>query len=415
MKVLIVDDNQEKRRILAALAIKAGIPVDAIDQSMDVRDAKIKLRSSMYDLVILDINLPKMLGQRAEVGAGCDVLRYIKKGEAANTPRFLFGLTAFDDGFAAAEREFSGPLWKLVQFSFEDTSWEEPILEALIYIASSANYLATSDGQTHHTDIALIVALEDEELEAVLGSVAAGWKRQQVRHDHTTYYRGILQGKRREVSVVVAACPRMGLAPAAVVTSKLIHTFRPRIVAMAGICAGVRGKAELGDVLVADPCFDWGSGKWVRPLDDGPLSFKPAAYQWRLDDRVRALAKDMSRDTTFLDGVKGAYGGVAPRQPPRVLIDAMASGASVLQAKDLVDGVREHHKNLIGIEMESYAVFTACEYASEPRPLCVSAKGVCDFGDEQKGDDFHHYAAHVSAMVAAELALRVVEGIDLKS
>ncbi len=27
---------------------------------------------------------------------------------------------------------------------------------------------------------------------------------------------------------------------------------------MLGICAGVKGKTELGDVIVADPSWDWG-------------------------------------------------------------------------------------------------------------------------------------------------------------
>lgn len=88
---------------------------------------------------------------------------------------------------------------------------------------------------------------------------------------------------------------------------------------------------------------------------------------------------------------------------PKVHIEAMASGASVLQASSLVEDVRGLHKNLIGIEMESYAVFTACEYAAEPRPKCISVKSVCDFGDESKSDGFHEYAAYTSAAFLAEV------------
>ena len=67
--------------------------------------------------------------------------------------------------------------------------------------------------------------------------------------------------------------------------------------------------------------------------------------------------------------------------------------------------VREQHKNLVGIEMESYAVFTAVEYSSEPRPKCISIKSVCDFGDESKSDIAHAYAAHTSSNFLYEFAI----------
>lgn len=55
--------------------------------------------------------------------------------------------------------------------------------------------------------------------------------------------------------------------------------------------------------------------------------------------------------------------------------------------------------------MESYAVFTAAEYSSEPRPRCIAIKSVCDFGDEDKCDDAHAYAAHNSANFLYQFAI----------
>ncbi len=59
--------------------------------------------------------------------------------------------------------------------------------------------------------------------------------------------------------------------------------------------------------------------------------------------------------------------------------------------------VQEQHKNLIGVEMETYAIFNAAENSSEPRPKYISFKSVCDFGDERKVDDAHNYACFTSA------------------
>jgi nucleoside phosphorylase len=61
-----------------------------------------------------------------------------------------------------------------------------------------------------------------------------------------------------------------------------------------------------------------------------------------------------------------------------------------------MEEVREQHKNLIGIEMENYAVFAASQEATEPRPMCITAKSVCDYGHEKKKNDFRPYALHTS-------------------
>src|SRR5690606_6844612 len=158
------------------------------------------------------------------------------------------------------------------------------------------------------------------------------------------------------ISVIVTAAPRMGMPAAAVSASKLIHNFRPRFIAITGICAGIRGKTEIGDILIADPCFDWGGGKWVANAKSD-LQFHAAPYQWRLDESLRAAAKSMAVTPNLMSNVHTEYSKTKPTHPPTVFIDAMASGASVLQASAVIEDVRDQHKNLIGIEMESYAVF----------------------------------------------------------
>lgn len=402
MKILVVDDEQEKRRVLSEVALSVnGITQDCIFYADDVWSAKKRIKEERFDLVILDMNIPRAPNENVAVGAGTEILRFIKNNMQAQSPRFLFGLTAFDDGYEAASAEFSSPLWKLVKFSFSDSAWRVALREAFDFLRYSDRPPFATDGRTFRVDAGIVVALEDVELAGVMLGMGTTWEEERVPHDHTIYYRSTLKSNDREITLVAAAAPRMGMAPAATVTTKLIHAFRPRMVAMSGICAGVRGKVELGDILIADPCFDWGSGKWAS--DDGTLKFLPASYQWRIDERVRASAKSLSRRDDLMSSIHQRYQGEKPRQTPKVHIEAMASGASVLQASSLVDEVRGLHKNLIGIEMESYAVFTACEYATEPRPDCISVKSVCDFGDETKSDSFHKYAAYTSASFLAEI------------
>lgn len=393
MKILLIDDDREKIRLVAeAILSVRDVSNNDIDYAYDVFSAKRAIKAIHYDLVILDINLPPRPDKKVLVGAGLDILDFIKNNDNANSPAYLFGLTAYDSGFNIAAAEFSSPLWKLVRFSYSDETWRMPLQEAVAFLQKSTKPPYVSDGHTCHFDLAIFVALEDEELSSIL-DLNGSWTTIEIPYDHTCYYGGHF-GK---VSVVAASSPRMGMPAAAVTASKLIHNFRPRFVAIAGICAGIRGKAEIGDILIADPCFDWGGGKWVQDSKSGLLKFFPAAYQWRLDESLRVAARMVAKKTELLKKIHQDYYGDKPAMPPKVVIDAMASGASVLQASAFLDDVREQHKNLVGIEMESYAVFTAAEYASEPRPKCISIKSVCDFGDEEKTDFAHNYAAYTSS------------------
>jgi nucleoside phosphorylase/CheY-like chemotaxis protein len=406
VKILLVEDEPEKKRIvISATTEKGELSLSDIDEAADVVSAKRCLMKKRYDLLILDINIPPRADRRTEVGAGLEVLRFIRNDVRAHVPAHVVGLTAYDNGFTSAAADFLSPLWKLIKFEYNDHSWREALQAAISHLVALDIPPYPNDGKTYHTDLGIIVGLEDVELDSVR-SLPGDWCRAPVRNDFARYYRGTFHAGEDGLDVVAVAAPRMGMPAATVTASKLIHTFRPRVIVAGGICAGVRGKVDIGDILVADPCWDWGSGKWIVDHRDGCRKFLPAPYQWRIDETLRSWLKEVGEDSIILQNIHKSFMGSKPRFFPKVVIDAMASGGSVLQSNEVMDEVREQHKNLIGIEMESFGVFTAAEYAAEPRPRCLSVKVVCDFGDSDKSDSFQTYAAFVSARFLYEFALR---------
>lgn len=405
INILVVEDESHKRRLLVETILSvSGITHDHIHYAGDARAAKKSIRETRFELIILDINIPATADQLATTGTGLGVLSFIKNNVSAKQPGFIVGMSAYDEGMAAAEEEFASPLWKLVRFSYSDMAWQAPLREAVKYLVKKDAPPYLSDGHTYHTDLAIFVALEDEELNSIR-KLDGGWCERRIPHDDSRYFEGRFRGQGGELSVVAVAAPKMGMPTAAVVAAKLIGAYRPRYIAITGICAGVRDKVDIGDILVADPCFDWGSGKWVADKS-GELRFRPAPYPWRLNGNLRSLIKTLGESEEFLSRIHMQYEGVRPGVKPKVFIEAMASGGSVLQVGKLMDDVRDQHKNLVGVEMESYAVFTAAEYAPEPKPICFSIKSVCDFGDESKSDGAHQYAAYVSAKFLYEFAIR---------
>lgn len=393
IKILLVEDNQEKLRLITAVLLSIpGVGSDLLDVAGDVYSAKRRLASQRYDLLILDIALPPRIDRLPEPDAGLDLLTFIKEHPRAIPPAYIVGLTAFSQNAEVASVAFASALWKLIYFSHADRGWEKPIVEAVSYLLQKHAPPYSSDGRTYHLDLGVVAALP-EELDAVL-KLPADWRSFRVEHDLSSYFRAEFSTQRGKVSVVAVSAQRMGMPSAAVTTANLISTFRPKYLAMVGICAGLRGRVEFGDILVADPCFDWGSGKWIE--EHGELLFRPAPYPWRLNPHIVSAVKRVACPE-LLHRIHSQYQGLKPQLPPRVIVDAMASGGSVLQAQKLVNDVREQHKNLIGIEMESYAFFTAGELAAAPKPTCFSFKSVCDFGDAAKNDEYHRYAAYTSA------------------
>lgn len=405
LKILVLEDEQEKTRLIyeTLLGIE-GIADENVDHCMAAVDAKRLLKERHYDLLILDINVPLRLQQAVTVGGGLDVLRAIRERlPGINPPGYVIGLTAYDSGFATASDDFANPLWKLVRFSYDSRTWREQLVAAASYIVAHSGPPYPSDGSTYHVPLGIVVGLEDVELESVL-ALDASFKQIKVDHDPVRYFVGTLRDGSRSVDVIVGAAPQMGMPVAAVVATKLIETFRPRNLAMCGICAGVRSKTKIGDILVADPCWDWGSMK-LASTKSGDEDRQIAPYPWRLPTDLRAAAKTLGKDSSAITGIYEGWTARKPRSKPRVLIDAVASGAAVVQRKQVMDEIRRQHKNLIGVEMEIFAVLTAGALASAPTPRCIGVKAVCDFGDERKTDYAQKYAAYTSANFLKLLAL----------
>ncbi|WP_076418239.1 response regulator [Colwellia sp. UCD-KL20] len=398
VNILIVEDDSNKlRRIIQEIVKIDGVEEDNIFDVSDVKSAKKLLQQQKFELLLLDINLPKTKSS-AEITklSGLDILRFIQTNIKAIPPNHIIGMTADTSIFEEAKEGFSSLIWNVIKFEYSDDSWISPLQSSIKYLVTNDVPPFKNDGKTYHVEVGLVCALK-EELDAVL-NLGMKWEAVEVKHDHTRYYKSKVSMSGNDITLIATSAPKMGMNSSAVIAQKLISSFHPRILMMTGICAGVRGKTDIGDVLVADPCFEWGGGKWVSDGANG-LIFKTAPYQWRVNESIRALLSEISDDSVFFDDVYKQYDDNRPGNRPKLIVDAMASGSSVLQSSEMVENIVRQHKNLIGLEMESYAIYTAAALCEDPRPLCVSIKSVCDFGDETKADGYHHYAAYTSARV----------------
>jgi nucleoside phosphorylase len=195
---------------------------------------------------------------------------------------------------------------------------------------------------------------------------------------------------------LIAGAPTyMGLTATAIIATQMLLLFRPRVIAMVGIAAGTKThNRSFGDVLVADPSVDYASGK--VSFVDGNEVFFPDPFPLPVDARVRTLVQEDVRTPESLGTISGAWSQNRPRGPLRVHIGAVGAADQVVDSSRRIEEIRKNWRKLIGVEMETYALYRAAHEAPHPKPLYVSFKSVCDFAEE-KSDDWQEYAAFTAA------------------
>jgi len=397
MKILIVDDEPRRYERLIAALEAADIPRSCIDMVQCTGDARSKLETVQYDLLLLDILVPFDVVQGPDVQHSLDLLTEIRNTDLLLRPRYILGITADLEISKSVRTSFEDWTWTVLQYSDTTDEWVNRTLNCATFIRKDA-----MTGGDHKVDIAILCALAKPELEEIL-KLPWNWSSPRPVDDTTFVRDGFLECEGRKITICATSAARMGMVSTALTAAALINRVKPRLIMMSGICAGVRGKVRMGDVLFADPAWDFQSGKRVRDGANSQFSMRP--HQLHAPHKIRRHLEQIRDDREALTKLSADFDGEAPAVT-RVMIGPVASGSAVLADGDVVQEIKAQHQELIGIEMEIYGLYAAAHAASAPQPKFFAVKGVCDFADPDKGDDHQRYAAYASANVARLLIER---------
>lgn len=392
IKILLVEDNQAKlKTVLTGLFDVNGVSEDCIDKARDLQEAKVRLKNEHYDLMILDISIPLTSDLDPIPDGGLLLLEEILARDIYHRPREVIGLTAFHDIKSSSDTKFNDELWTVLHYTLVNNDWLQQIQRKIKHIIE--NKRSTDEPHVHTADICILTALYKPELTAVL-NIPWNWQSLAIATDPTEYYSGSFKGKDRNFTVIAACSSRMGMPAASVLAMKMITTFKPKYLVMTGITAGVPGKVELGDIIAADPSWDYGSGKLTAGKNG--QAFEAAPHQLGLDTLLRGKLQRFSRDAQQLNSIRLGW----PVSPPPLLtlhVGPLASGASVLEDPEITESIQGQHRKLLGVEMEAYGVFAAANDAPYPQPSAFVLKSVCDFANAEKNDGHQDYASYTSA------------------
>lgn len=393
VKVLIVDDSPSRYKSVITRLGEEGISRSDIKLLSSSNEAEVELKAVQYDLLILDILIPAWPDVEADQQNSADLLFAIQNDDELLKPNYIVGITADKNAADDVLPEFEKNTWTVIQYSQTDDEWVGKILNCVNYLKAQGN---AKELQTFDYDLAIICALPEPELEQIT-RLPWNWSPSKPLDDTTFFKEGHFEVGGQTYRVAAIHAPRMGMVSSAVASSKLIQLLRPKVLAMTGICAGHKSKSRLGDVLVADPAWDFQSGKLSSSDGVAKMEFSP--HQISISPFLRSRFEQLANDRQALSSITEGFGSDAP-SGFKMRVGPVASGAAVLSEGKVIDQIRQlQNRDLLGIEMEIYGVYAAALQASNPQPKFFAIKAVCDYADLDKHDGAQKFAAFASANV----------------
>lgn len=399
MKILIVDDNPQRYSQLRGLLDAEAIGDLEIEFVNCTRAAEDCLEDTEFDLMVLDVLIPRRPDSDPAESNSSELLMNVMETGEYCIPRRIIGITEDETAAKMAEPIFTKYLWTILHYARANEAWLNTLVNCCAFQAKSK--LEPSSNE-FLTELVVLCAVRDSELEHIL-KLPYSFGAAEPVDDLTFVHHGVFDVGKGDRKIVAACAPRMGMVATSILASKLISEFRPRYIAMVGICAGLRSKTKIGDVLFIDPCWDWQTGKIEKDnLGETRQALDP--HYLPADSKVRANADLIVSDKSFMEEISASWSGARPATAS-FKVGPVASGSSVLADPSKVSDIKDQNRKLVGIEMEAYGLFAAAQSAAEPRPGVFAMKSVCDFGDELKSDEHQAFAAYSSAK-ALEILIR---------
>ncbi|KAL7923824.1 nucleoside phosphorylase domain-containing protein [Trichoderma austrokoningii] len=288
--------------------------------------------------------------------------------------------------------------------------------------------------------IGWICALPKEQTAAIAMLDQMHTGRLSLVNDDNAYTLGSIAGH----NVVIVCLPkgRCGNNSAATIATKMTGSFPAiKFVLLVGIGGGIPSKVRLGDVVVSTPTdqypgvvqLDYGKaesdGRFRRTgALNSPLSAllkvlaKLESEHEMQEPKIPRFLDEMRQKWPRLypkyfwnDSLKDAQGGsevdtsAVFTKCPGIHHGLIASGNRVVKDATFRDRLDEHlNGNLLCLEMEAAGLMN--EFP------CLVVRGICDYADSTKNDDWQEYAAAVAAAYAkeiiSELQICAVEHMD---
>lgn len=392
MRALVLENISDKaQEILSVLQARGH----QASPCLCMQDAKDKIRNEKFDVLIVDLKVPKINNQKKEdTQYGMEFIQYI---------------------FESVQIDFYRPKEVIVISSYLSDEIDLQLQKypvSIISYDSVGKWIQTLQSrlnqfENYSCDVAIITAV-DVEFTAVK---RWEWNKGDKIQDLVYFKKNIKNKNGQSVRLLLVKQEGMGMVPAASITSKVIEYFMPKCVIMSGICAGRKAAINLGDVIVCTQAWDYGSGSLEE--ERKKMKLVPAPDYIRIPQELRiTLEREITND--LLKEIKLQIKDVAKEEENGTLLEiakqqikeqnkihfgSMATGAAVIKTEKFAEEyIKSQNRKYSGIDMESYGMYYAA-YHSYQSPDFFCIKSVTDVADKNKGDEFQEYCANISALL----------------
>ncbi len=246
------------------------------------------------------------------------------------------------------------------------------------------------EGTENRVDFGIVVALSGE-LHAILRQFDSCEQHAYQQSDTRTYYTASLPvAPSGSYQIVVSMLHSMGNVEAALATNDLIRLWSPRNMLVVGIAGGLdRDEQNFGDIVVGESMW------YYEPAKIADAQVKPGPRVIPSDVKLIDRARNY-RDISWLLRIPDIAARRIPGRLPQLHFGPMASGEKVIASGDFVRELRKFHRKLAAVEMEGAGAASAALSAAKHTGF-LAIRGISDFADAQKNDDWHDYAASTAA------------------
>ena len=408
INVLIVDDCKDK-----AAAIEASLRDQLKDQVAQIKTvsswhaAREAIEEEPFHLLTLDLLVPDHDGGKPSTNGLAGFLRGLKSARHAGEVRCTIGISEYPDAINSVGSVFEYLNLSVIKFDRSTSHWSDSMKDILRYAGLTARKPDSRRILANRVHATIICALRDPELTELL-KLQTKVTKLNIEGDGVTFYYSEYDGGNGFQGLIFCNATRMGMVSTAVIATKACSYFEPRYLLMTGIAAGFSGRVQAGDVVVGDPCWDYGAGKYV--LNESELeTFSPEPNPYPLDDTVRRIVQEMAFEEELIFNWWRSWPGRKPSSTPKIRIGPIATGAAVIASPKKMQVVEEQQRKSLAVEMEAYAIYAAAAESRTPRPTPIAIKAICDFGDAKKNDEIQSYCAYISACVAMRLIEMLVK------
>ena len=406
--ILIIEDSLEKFEAIKTTIKEINVNIgNKIQHAQSIIEAKIFLEKVLFDILVIDLVIPLRAGEEANPENCCQLLEEIETSPFLKSPLSIIGLTQYDDLNPKFSDFFEERLYYLLNYEKSSNEWKSRMKKAIFHLLKLKEDFLSPVEFRYKYDAAFVTALYTPEFQAVL-KLSNDWTPINHSDDPSLYYETTITQDGKTKRILASFADQMGMVACTAICMKIMMKFKPQYIFLTGISAGVKKEnVNYGDILVADLCWDYNSGKIVefKVVDsDGEQTIpnikfeaEPKSLSIKTSIKNRLLEFINNKDILYL--IRKEWTGVS-HNDLSAFMGPLATGSQVVASNQRINEIKMQNRKLIGIEMEAYGLYYACTQIFDSKITPIVIKSICDFGDETKNDLYQKYSAYTSVQFA---------------